>query len=55
MAFPDLAKAQAAVQRVFPVVDRAPAIDSSDSGGEAPGAVKGEICLRAVTFRYVSL
>ena len=33
MGFPDLAKAGAAVRRVFPLIDRTPAIDASAPGG----------------------
>ena len=54
MGFPDLAKAQAAVQRVFPIIDRRPAIDSAAPGGQRPGAVSGEVELRDVSFAYVS-
>lgn len=55
MGFPDLAKAQAAVQRIFPVIDRSPAIDSSDATGQRLKAVEGTIELKNVTFRYVSV
>lgn len=54
MGFPDLAKAQSAVQRMFPVIDRAPPIDSAAPAGAKPAAVKGAIELRGVTFAYVS-
>lgn len=56
MSFPDLGKAQSAVQRVFPIIDRKPVIDSSDPSGAAPDhtAVRGELQLCDVTFKYPS-
>jgi ABC-type multidrug transport system fused ATPase/permease subunit len=54
MGFPDLARAQAAVQRVFPILDRTPPIDAADPGGERPASVAGGLELQAVTFVYVS-
>jgi ATP-binding cassette subfamily B (MDR/TAP) protein 1 len=54
MAFPDLGKAQAAVARVFPILDRKPPIDAADPGGLRPAEVKGAIALEAVAFHYPS-
>lgn len=42
----DSAAAKAAAARIFAVVDRKPAINSADEGGERPPAVKGIIELR---------
>ena len=36
--FPDLGNAKAAVQRIFPIMDRKPVIDSSAEGGKEPDA-----------------
>jgi hypothetical protein len=55
MAFPDLARARAAAGRLFPVLDRVPAIDSASPAGAAPREAKGEVELQGVTFVYVSL
>lgn len=54
MSFPDLAKAKSALQRVFPIVDRAPVIDSASTEGSAPDnrAVKGLLELQGVVFAY---
>eukprot|EP00879_Flechtneria_rotunda_P003779 GHRR01004019.1.p1 GENE.GHRR01004019.1~~GHRR01004019.1.p1 ORF type:complete len:1293 (+),score=472.26 GHRR01004019.1:779-4657(+) len=54
VGFPDLAKAKGALQRVFPIIDRTPAIDSSSPDGEAPDsrAVRGELELQHVVFAY---
>lgn len=54
MAFPDMGKASAAVQRVFEVIDRVPAIDSSSPAGEKPSDIVGDIELKDVSFRYPS-
>ncbi|CAM9316144.1 unnamed protein product, partial [Ectocarpus sp. 13 AM-2016] len=48
----DSAAAKAAAARMFAVVDRRPAIDSADTGGERLPVVKGTIELRKVRFRY---
>jgi ATP-binding cassette subfamily B (MDR/TAP) protein 1 len=50
MSFPDIAKAKGALQRVFPVVDRRPVIDSQSSEGQAPDSrtVRGELELQHV-------
>uniref|UniRef100_A0A7S0R4U3 ATP-binding cassette transporter n=1 Tax=Chlamydomonas leiostraca TaxID=1034604 RepID=A0A7S0R4U3_9CHLO len=54
--FPDIGKAKAAVGRVFPLIDRVPAIDASSPEGEAPPpeTVRGEIEFRGVRFAYPS-
>ena len=36
MAFPDLGNAKAAVQRIFPIIDRKPPIDSASPDGKQP-------------------
>lgn len=54
MAFPDMSKSGAAVQRVFEVIDAKPLIDSSSSAGEKPDKVVGDIELKSVTFWYPS-
>ena len=54
MAFPDMGKASAAVQRVFAVIDRVPEIDSSSPAGDKPEKVVGDIELKDVSFRYPS-
>ena len=55
VGFPDLAKAKAAVGRVFRIVDRTPAIDSSNPDGLAPAmGCKGELMLEHVAFSYPS-
>lgn len=56
MSFPDLAKAQGALQRVFPIIDRRPAIDSADPGGAAPDTrgTAGQLVLSHVVFAYPS-
>ncbi len=52
MAFPDIGKAGSAVQRVFRVLDRKPAIDAFDPSGETLSALKGKIEFRDVGFAY---
>jgi ATP-binding cassette subfamily B (MDR/TAP) protein 1 len=52
MHFPDVAKGKAASQRVFAIIDRAPAIDASAPGGERPAACAGAVELRGVAFAY---
>eukprot|EP00775_Hariotina_reticulata_P008041 gene8041-8236_t len=54
MSFPDLAKAQSALQRVFPILDRKPQIDSSSTQGDAPDSrnVTGTLELQHVVFAY---
>jgi hypothetical protein len=54
MSFPDLAKAQSALQRVFPIIDRKPEIDSSSAEGDAPDSrsVTGTLELQHVVFAY---
>eukprot|EP00198_Chlamydomonas_reinhardtii_P007814 XP_001697151.1 MDR-like ABC transporter [Chlamydomonas reinhardtii] len=54
--FPDLGNAKAAVQRIFPIMDRKPVIDSSAEGGKEPDAssISGEIEFRDVRFAYPS-
>jgi ATP-binding cassette subfamily B (MDR/TAP) protein 1 len=54
MAFPDMSKSGAAVQRVFEVIDAKPLIDSSSPTGEKPSVVTGDIELKNVTFAYPS-
>lgn len=54
MAFPDMSKSGAAVQRVFKVIDAKPLIDSSSPAGEKPDKVVGDIELKNVTFSYPS-
>ncbi|KAG2490598.1 hypothetical protein HYH03_010991 [Edaphochlamys debaryana] len=56
MAFPDLGNAKGAVQRIFPIIDRKPAIDSSSPDGAQPDpqTVKGEIEFNSVRFVYPS-
>ncbi len=54
MAFPDMSKSGAAVQRVFEVIDAKPLIDSSSPAGEKPDKVTGDIELKNVTFAYPS-
>jgi ATP-binding cassette subfamily B (MDR/TAP) protein 1 len=54
MAFPDLGKGAAAVQRVFAIIDRTPPIDSSDPSGDKPDPITGQLELRAVSFAYPS-
>jgi ATP-binding cassette subfamily B (MDR/TAP) protein 1 len=40
--FPDLGNAKSAVQRIFPILDRKPVIDSSSEGGKQPdSSVRG--------------
>jgi hypothetical protein len=50
MGFPDIAKAKGALQRVFPIVDRQPLIDSQSSEGQAPDSrtVRGDLELQHV-------
>ena len=50
--FPDVTKGKAAIQRVFTIIDRRPAIDASDPNGLRPTTVAGELELREVTFAY---
>ncbi|GFH32811.1 uncharacterized protein HaLaN_32092, partial [Haematococcus lacustris] len=52
VAFPDLGKAKAAVGRVFPLLDRQPAIDAASPQGLAPPpmAVQGHVQFDHVTF-----
>lgn len=54
LGFPDIAKAKGALQRVFPIVDRTPQIDSQSSEGEAPDSrvLRGELELQHVVFAY---
>ncbi|KAL6762783.1 MDR-like ABC transporter [Haematococcus lacustris] len=56
VAFPDLGKAKAAVGRVFPLLDRQPAIDAASPQGLAPPpmAVQGHVQFDHVTFVYPS-
>ncbi|KAG2428639.1 hypothetical protein HXX76_011345 [Chlamydomonas incerta] len=56
MAFPDLGNAKAAVQRIFPIIDRKPPIDSASPDGKQPdtSAICGEIEFRDVRFAYPS-
>ncbi|KXZ43925.1 hypothetical protein GPECTOR_77g22 [Gonium pectorale] len=56
LSFPDLGNAKAAVQRVFPIIDRKPTIDSADPAGDRPDpkTLRGEIEFRAVRFAYPS-
>ncbi|GIL71759.1 hypothetical protein Vretimale_808 [Volvox reticuliferus] len=54
MAFPDLANAKSAVQRIFPIIDRKPTIDSFDNTGAKPDpeTIRGEIEFMDVRFAY---
>ncbi|KAG2428637.1 hypothetical protein HXX76_011344 [Chlamydomonas incerta] len=54
--FPDLGNARSAVQRIFPIIDRKPVIDSSTEDGKQPdtSAICGEIEFRDVRFAYPS-
>lgn len=52
MAFPDLGRAQGALQRIFPIIDRKPLIDAADPGGEKLKEVLGELSYEQVTFAY---
>ncbi len=53
MSFPDLGKAQSAVQRVFRILDRKPTIDSSSPDGLKPEkAIRGELALQDIRFAY---
>ncbi|GLC41172.1 hypothetical protein PLESTM_001163200 [Pleodorina starrii] len=54
LSFPDLGNAKSAVQRIFPVIDRKPVIDSFDEGGAKPDpeTLRGEIEFRDVRFAY---
>eukprot|EP00198_Chlamydomonas_reinhardtii_P007903 XP_001697240.1 MDR-like ABC transporter [Chlamydomonas reinhardtii] len=56
MAFPDLGNAKAAVQRIFPIIDRKPPIDSASPDGKQPdtSSISGEIEFRDVRFAYPS-
>jgi ATP-binding cassette subfamily B (MDR/TAP) protein 1 len=52
VAFPDLGKAKAAVGRVFPLLDRVPAINSASDEGEAPppSSVTGDLEFQHIKF-----
>lgn len=39
VAAPDIGQAKGAVQRVFPLIDRVPAIDGSSDEGQAPASL----------------
>ncbi|GLI63941.1 hypothetical protein VaNZ11_007082 [Volvox africanus] len=54
MSFPDLGNAKSAVQRIFPIIDRKPTIDSFDEAGAKPDpeTIRGEIEFRDVRFAY---
>ncbi|GIL45935.1 hypothetical protein Vafri_3054 [Volvox africanus] len=54
MSFPDLGNAKSAVQRIFPIIDRKPAIDSLDEAGAKPDleTIRGEIEFHDVRFAY---
>ncbi|KXZ51733.1 hypothetical protein GPECTOR_11g18 [Gonium pectorale] len=56
MSFPDLGNAKSAVQRIFPIIDRKPAIDSAEPTGDKPdpATLRGEIEFRSVRFAYPS-
>ncbi|GFR42553.1 hypothetical protein Agub_g3460 [Astrephomene gubernaculifera] len=56
LSFPDLGNAKGAVQRIFPILDRKPAIDSADPAGIQPDpqTLRGEIEFRDVRFAYPS-
>lgn len=51
-SFPDVAKGTVAVQSVFAIIDRVPAIDSSSNDGIAPKSCCGALALRDVEFFY---
>lgn len=46
IGFPDAGKAKAAVQVIFPIIDRKPLINAADESGERPEAMRGEIELQ---------
>jgi hypothetical protein len=52
VSFPDLGKAKAAVGRVFPLLDRVPAINAAAGEGEAPppSSLTGELEFRHIKF-----
>jgi ABC-type multidrug transport system fused ATPase/permease subunit len=55
MSFPDIGKAGSAVERVFPIADRQPLIDSASQEGRVPDlAVQGHVELCSVVFAYPS-
>ncbi|KAG0367828.1 Multidrug resistance protein 1 [Mortierella sp. AD032] len=47
-------KAQAAAFTIFNIIDRVPAIDSSDPSGLKPGKLQGHIIVKSVNFTYPS-
>ena len=49
-----VAKAQGAAAKLFATIDRVPAIDSADPGGEKPAFVEGRISFENVRFHYPS-
>jgi len=54
VGFPDVGKAKAAVDRIFPIIDRVPKIDSSSEEGARPdpSTVRGEVSFECVRFVY---
>ena len=54
LEFPDIEKAQEALNRVFKIINKKPTIDSSSDEGKCPNGIAGNIVLKGVNFRYPS-
>jgi len=49
---PDIGKAKISAAKIFALLDRTPAIDSSDKSGQKPTECNGDVRFQGVHFRY---